>query len=91
MANWRTSAFRKLYGKLDSTTQAAVDEAFSQYKRDPALVRFAAKGREGGRLVFGAHVNEFWRALAFREGDDTYWFWVGSHSDYDRILSKLTK
>ena len=28
-----------------------------------------------------------WRALALDSGDYIDWFWIGSHTDYDRIIS----
>ncbi len=27
-----------------------------------------------------------YRALGIVEGDDIIWFWVGSHSDYDKLI-----
>ncbi len=30
-----------------------------------------------------------YRALALREGDTLLWFWIGSHADYDTLLSQL--
>lgn len=40
MASWRTPEFRRLYDKLDLTTQALVDAAYANYQRDPTLVNF---------------------------------------------------
>ena len=28
-------------------------------------------------------------ALAVREGDVWIWFWIGSHAEYDRLLTQL--
>jgi hypothetical protein len=30
-----------------------------------------------------------WRAVGVRDGDTMVWFWIGSHADYDRLLSEL--
>lgn len=30
-----------------------------------------------------------YRALGVREAEDIIWFWIGSHSDYDRLISWL--
>jgi hypothetical protein len=30
-----------------------------------------------------------YRALGVKEGDEIIWFWIGSHADYDRLLSRL--
>ena len=34
-------------------------------------------------------VSAYWyyRALAVKEDDNFVWFWIGSHPEYDRLLS----
>ena len=91
MASHRTLAFDKLYAKLDSTVQVLAEAAYEQYRRDPRLVRYAFKGRRKGVPVYGARLNENWRALAVEKDGETYWFWIGIHTDYDRILKGLSK
>lgn len=39
--------------------------------------------------IYSARVNLDWRALGLVEGDTIIWFWVGSHSEYERLLKKL--
>ena len=41
------------------------------------------------RPIFSARVSLGYRALAIREEDTWVWFWIGSHSDYDQLLSRL--
>jgi len=35
---------------------------------------------------WSVRISRSYRALATREGDVFAWFWIGPHSDYDRIL-----
>jgi hypothetical protein len=30
-----------------------------------------------------------YRALGLLEKDEITWFWIGTHTDYDRLLDKL--
>jgi len=30
-----------------------------------------------------------WRALGIVDGDRIAWFWIGSHNDYDTLISRL--
>jgi hypothetical protein len=30
-----------------------------------------------------------YRALGLREADHIYWFWIGSHAEYDELLRRL--
>jgi len=39
--------------------------------------------------VYSVRITRDYRALGIVEGDEVVWFWVGSHSDYDRLLSSL--
>ena len=91
MASWRTAGFRKLYDKLDPKIRGLVDVAYEDFKRDPRLVDFAQKGRLRNIPHFGARINENYRALAFQSEGETYWYWVGLHTDYDRILKGMAK
>ena len=36
--------------------------------------------------VWSVRVGLHYRALAYREGDRVTWFWIGTHSEYDRLL-----
>ncbi len=36
-------------------------------------------------------VGKNYRALGYREGDEITWVWIGSHADYDHLLTVLKK
>jgi hypothetical protein len=36
--------------------------------------------------IYSARVGLHYRALARHRGDNFYWFWIGSHAEYDRLL-----
>lgn len=95
MANLQTPSFRKLFSKLDPTVQRLARKAYVQYRRDPKLVNFESKGRLKVRgktcVVYGARINDNWRALAILIDSKYYWYWIGTHTDYDRMLEGLTK
>jgi len=38
--------------------------------------------------IYSARVGLGYRALGVRKGDLIVWFWIGSHSDYDRLVSR---
>ena len=40
-----------------------------------------------GKKLWSARINSGYRALALKEGDDYYWFWIGEHDKYDRLLN----
>jgi len=36
---------------------------------------------------WSARVSRSYRALAVRRKDGFFWFWIGSHDDYERLIS----
>src|SRR5271157_3302302 len=41
------------------------------------------------RPIFSARVGLHYRVVGIREDNDIYWFWIGSHAQYDHLLSQL--
>jgi hypothetical protein len=37
--------------------------------------------------LYSVRVGEHYRALGLEKSGDIYWFWIGSHAEYDKILS----
>jgi hypothetical protein len=39
-------------------------------------------------VLWSARINDAYRALALREDDVFYWFWVGPHDQYERLINR---
>jgi hypothetical protein len=79
-----SSRFWACYRALPRNIQELADTAFQRLKQDPyhPSLRFKKIGR-----VWSARVGNHHRALAIDVGDGLLWFWIGTHSDYDTLLS----
>jgi hypothetical protein len=51
--------------------------------RHPSL-RFKKVG-----AAWSVRIGAGYRALATLEGDVAYWFWIGTHDEYERLLKDL--
>jgi len=83
MKSSTTSDFRALFSALPPDIQVRARRAFRLWcanPRHPSL-RFKKVGE-----VWAVRAARGYRALALLEGDQFYWFWIGSHDDYDRQL-----
>ncbi len=40
-----------------------------------------------GNNLWSARISGGYRALALKQGDDYYWFWIGTHDRYEALLS----
>ena len=39
-----------------------------------------------GKNVWSVRITENYRALALKKGEDYYWFWIGSHDEYEELI-----
>ncbi len=77
--------FWACYRGLPEAVQALADKNFALLKADPQhpSLHFKPIGRFRSVRV-GLH----YRALAVEAPDGLVWFWIGNHTDYERLLSQ---
>lgn len=75
--------FWKFYEQLSADIQQLADENFELLKRDPrhGSLHFKKVGR-----FWSARVGIHYRAVAVEDAGDMVWFWIGHHSEYDRLI-----
>jgi hypothetical protein len=83
MKSLTTSEFWEGYRALSPAVRAQARKAFRLWLDDPRhpSLRFEKKGN-----YWSARVSRGYRALAREHEGDFYWFWIGSHDDYERLL-----
>jgi hypothetical protein len=79
-----SAAFWSSYNALPQETRLLADKTFALLKENPRhpSLRFKKIGE-----YWSARVGIHYRALAVEATDGVVWFWIGSHADYDKILS----
>jgi len=83
MKSSTTSDFRALFSALPPDIQVRARRAFALWRansRHPSLC-FKKTGE-----VWAVRVARGYRALATLEGGTLYWFWIGSHDEYERLI-----
>ncbi|SFC39796.1 ParE family toxin-like protein [Spirosoma endophyticum] len=88
MNHHTTTKFWKRYYSLSEAIQELADKNFDLLKADPLHPSLHFKEISGKDNLWAARVGDHFRALAIREDNELYWFWIGSHSEYDRIISQ---
>ena len=89
MTSRRTRRFRECFDRppLDIRNQARrVYRLFRDDPRHPGL-RFKRVHRT--EPVYSVRVSRGYRAVGVLQEDAIIWFWIGSHTDYDRLLQQL--
>ncbi len=91
MKSHTTTRFRSAFQALPEPVQRSARRAHRLFLENPRHPSLQFKQVHPSRPIFSARVALGYRALAVRDGDDLIWFWVGSHADYDRLLSQLRR
>jgi hypothetical protein len=75
--------FWAYYNHLPEPIRHVADENFKLLKGNPRhpSIHFKNIGR-----FWSARVGAHYRALAVQEGSDMVWFWIGHHTEYDRLI-----
>lgn len=89
MINRRTERFRKCFARLPAEVQRQARDAYRDFTRDPSHPALHFKPTRRDPSVYSVRINESYRALGTRNGDRMVWFWIGSHSDYIRMIGGL--
>lgn len=83
MKHFTTSDFWDLYKKLPGNVQQIADTAYDLLKSNPQHPSLHFKKIGEFRSVrIGLH----YRALGVEVDDGVLWFWIGTHSEYDRLI-----
>ncbi len=89
MRSLTTRRFRETYAELPDHIQRRARTAYRLFERDPSHPSLAFKKVHPERPIYSARVSLGYRALGVLEDDALIWFWIGSHSDYEELLSRL--
>jgi len=83
MKSLTTPDFWASYAALPPAIKARANIAYRLWQKNPRhpSLCFKKTGENWSIRVGG------YRALAVLEGDTFYWFWIGTHDEYVRLLS----
>ena len=79
-----SSRFWTCYRRLPGDVQRIAAKNFQLLKEDPKHP--SLKFKKIGNL-WSVRIGLAYRALAVENGNDYIWVWIGSHDDYDKMIS----
>jgi hypothetical protein len=84
MNHFASLGFWRCYNALPADIQELADKNFALLQADPnhPSLHFKKVGRFRSARVGLQH-----RALAVEAEDGLLWFWIGNHSEYDRMIN----
>ena len=84
-----TDAFLAFFAALPEKVKSQVRKAYRLWRQNPSHPSLQFKRVHAREPIYSVRVSLGWRVLGLLEGDTIYWFWVGSHAEYDRLLERL--
>jgi dihydrofolate reductase len=78
--------FWKCYDRLPKQVRELADKKFQLFTQAPF---HPSLGLQQKGEVWTVDVGSSYRAIAFREGNDFHWFWIGSHEAYNQLLRRV--
>jgi mRNA-degrading endonuclease RelE of RelBE toxin-antitoxin system len=82
-----TEQFRKSFADLPEQVQEQARTAYRQFKENPSHPSLRFKKVNPDLPIYSARISKNYRAVGQLDGDTVIWFWVGSHAEYDKLLS----
>ena len=75
------------YRQLPPDVQRLADKNFELIKANPHHPSLRLKRVGKAAQLWSARVGIHYRVLGREREDEIIWFWIGTHAEYDRILS----
>jgi hypothetical protein len=85
MKSFATADFWKAYAELAPEMKEQAQKAYQLWKENSLHPSLHFK--KVGKKLWSARISSGCRALALKEGDDYYWFWIGEHDEYENFLN----
>ena len=86
MKSFVSDGFRKMFARLPDDVKEKARKNYRLWKADPTHPSLHFKRVHSIEPLFSVRVGVHWRAVGLFENDAITWIWIGSHSDYDRLL-----
>ncbi len=82
-----TSDFLACFAKLPEAVKEQARRCYQMWRDNPAHPSLHFKRIHGQEGLYSVRVGLGWRALGLVEGNTISWFWIGSHAEYDTLIS----
>ena len=84
-----TNTFRQQLGQLPATVRKQATKTYRLWRFDPYNNSLQFKKVSQRQPIYSERVGINYRVLGLLEEDHIYWFWIGTHAEYDELLQRL--
>jgi hypothetical protein len=87
MKHQASPRFWQHYQQLPKDVRELADKNFNLLKSDPHHPSLRLKKVDAERKIWSVRIGLQYRALGKEKPDGILWFWIGSHAEYNKLLS----
>ena len=89
MKSRATPRFWDAYHELPLEIRELARKAYVLFANNPRHLSLHFKKVHRHEFIYSVRVGLGYRAVGLLENNEITWFWIGSHSQYDRLLANL--
>ena len=83
-----TRQFRELLAALPAHVRRQARLAYLLFRENSSHPGLRFKKVHPDPPIYSARVGIDYRAVCALDGDTAIWFWIGSHAEYDKLISR---
>ncbi|MEI8373700.1 MAG: hypothetical protein WCJ35_12805 [Planctomycetota bacterium] len=87
MKHFTLPCFWRRYRQLPKEVRELADKNHGLLNSDPQHPSLQLKKIGKAKQLWSVRVGMHYRALGFDKPEGIVWFWIGSHAEYDKVLS----
>lgn len=82
-----TEEFIAHFRVLPTEVQVLARKQYRLWKQNPAHPSLHFKHVHSQEALYSVRIGRGWRAVGLVEKNTITWFWIGSHADYNTLIS----
>lgn len=80
-------SFWRAYEWLAPSVKVRARLAYQLFAENPDHPSLGFKKLQSNNNIWSVRINEQYRAVGVRSGDEIEWIWIGTHNDFDKLFS----
>lgn len=89
MESRTTSEFRVLLEAAPAAVQTKARSTYRLWAANPSHPSLRFKKVHDTQPIYSVRIDRDWRAVGILKDGVLIWFWIGPHSEYERLLSRM--
>lgn len=89
MNSYLTEDFLECFRQLPQEIKEKARKNYRFWKQNPNHPSLQFKRVHTREPIYAVRVGIGWRVLGLREDGGMYWFWIGPHDEYEKLLDQL--